>query len=331
MTKVVCRATNRTIVGLPLCRNPDYLELTTQFAADVVTMSSILRLVPPFLRPIINHLFTKLPQRLQRGMKHLKPIIDSRREEQEKIGNGYEKPLDFLSWLMEAAQGEEQTIENLTRRVLVVNFAAITRLRWEFQPFVHALFYLAALPEYIGPLRAEVEEVIEREGWSKEALDQMHKVDSFIKESQRKTSLGTLVMVRIAKEDYTFADGTHIPQGTTVGVNLAQAHHDPETYENPKEFDGFRFAKMRLQQDSKKYDIVSTSPEFFTFGYERHACPGRYFAACELKIMLAHNYDVKTENEGPRRDARREGSVSIGERSSGQGVEGNGSELPGGV
>lgn len=129
MTKVVCRATNRTIVGLPLCRNPDYLELTTQFAADVVTMSSILRLVPPFLRPIINHLFTKLPQRLQRGMKHLKPIIDSRREEQEKIGNGYEKPLDFLSWLMEAAQGEEQTIENLTRRVLVVNFAAITRLR----------------------------------------------------------------------------------------------------------------------------------------------------------------------------------------------------------
>lgn len=125
MTKVVCRATNRTIVGLPLCRNPDYLELTTQFAADVVTMSSILRLVPPFLRPIINHLFTKLPQRLQRGMKHLKPIIDSRREEQEKIGNGYEKPLDFLSWLMEAAQGEEQTIENLTRRILVVNFAAI--------------------------------------------------------------------------------------------------------------------------------------------------------------------------------------------------------------
>ena len=43
---------------------------------------------------------------------------------------------------------------------------------------------LAALPEYIGPLRAEVEEVIERGGWTKEALDQMYKVDSFIKQSQ---------------------------------------------------------------------------------------------------------------------------------------------------
>ena len=58
------------------------------------------------------------------------------------------------------------------------------------QSFVHVLFYLAALPEYIAPLRAEIEEVIEREGWSKEGLDKMHKVDSFIKESQRMNPIG---------------------------------------------------------------------------------------------------------------------------------------------
>ena len=113
----------------------------------------------------------------------------------------------------------------------------------------------------------------------------------------------TVVMMRVAREDYTFADGTRIPQGTTVGVNLTQAHHDPETYENAEQFDGFRFAKMRLQQDSKKYDIVATSPQFLPFGHGRHACPGRYFAACELKIMLAHivlSYDVKMESEGVR-------------------------------
>ena len=60
----------------------------------------------------------------------------------------------------------------------------------------------------------------------------------------------TVVMMRIAEEDYTFADGTRLPQGTTVGVNLTQTHHDLETYEN--QFDGFRFAKMRLRQDSRK-------------------------------------------------------------------------------
>ena len=72
---------------------------------------------------------------------------------------------------------------------------------------------------------------------------------------------------------------------------------------SPGQFEGFRFAKMRLHHDGKKYDIVATSPKFLPFGYGRHACPGRYFAACKFKIMLAHmvlNYDVNMENEGVR-------------------------------
>ena len=77
---------------------------------------------------------------------HLKPIINARREEQEKIGTGYEKQigfftplnpnhhrsifdecyqLDFLSWPVDEAEGERQTIENLTRRVFALNLAAI--------------------------------------------------------------------------------------------------------------------------------------------------------------------------------------------------------------
>jgi len=54
-----------------------------------------------------------------------------------------------------------------------------------FQTFTHAFYHLAANPEYLVPLREEVEEAIRQHGWSKEAMDKMHKVDSFIKESQR--------------------------------------------------------------------------------------------------------------------------------------------------
>ena len=50
---------------------------------------------------------------------------------------------------------------------------------------MQALYYLATFPEYIQPIREEVEEVVKSEGWTKAGLDQMHKVDSFIKESQR--------------------------------------------------------------------------------------------------------------------------------------------------
>ena len=56
--------------------------------------------------------------------------------------------------------------------------------------FTHGLYHLAAFPEYMKPLREEIEEVVQREGWTKAGIDQMYKVDSFIRESQRLHPLG---------------------------------------------------------------------------------------------------------------------------------------------
>ena len=66
MMKVVCRASNRIFVGLPLCtcllsfeyyvlslagRNSDYVDLNVQFTIDVLKTAFILRMVPGFLKP----------------------------------------------------------------------------------------------------------------------------------------------------------------------------------------------------------------------------------------------------------------------------------------
>jgi Cytochrome P450 len=47
------------------------------------------------------------------------------------------------------------------------------------------LYRLLANPEYIEPLRQEVDAVINEEGWTKAGIDKMHKIDSFLKETQR--------------------------------------------------------------------------------------------------------------------------------------------------
>jgi hypothetical protein len=47
------------------------------------------------------------------------------------------------------------------------------------------LYRLLANPEYIEPLRQEVDAVIEKEGWTKAGIDKMHKIDSFLRETQR--------------------------------------------------------------------------------------------------------------------------------------------------
>lgn len=49
--------------------------------------------------------------------------------------------------------------------------------------FTHALYHLAAMPQYIQPMREEVEKVVGKEGWTKAAIDKLNMVDSFLKET----------------------------------------------------------------------------------------------------------------------------------------------------
>lgn len=81
----------------------------------------------------------------------------------------------------ERPDGAESSIQNLTLRVMTVNFAAI---HTSSMSFTHALYHLAAMPYYILPMREEVEAIVKKEGWTKGAVGKMRKVDSFLKESQ---------------------------------------------------------------------------------------------------------------------------------------------------
>ena len=56
---------------------------------------------------------------------------------------------------------------------------------------MHALYRVAARPEYAEILRKDIEDVVRKEGWSKNSIDKMHKLDSLLKECQRFYSLGS--------------------------------------------------------------------------------------------------------------------------------------------
>ena len=53
------------------------------------------------------------------------------------------------------------------------------------QTFIAVLYRLLSHPEYVEPLRHEVETAVAEEGWTKAAMDKMHKIDSFLREVQR--------------------------------------------------------------------------------------------------------------------------------------------------
>ncbi|KIJ05875.1 hypothetical protein PAXINDRAFT_92824, partial [Paxillus involutus ATCC 200175] len=297
--EVVCRTTNRVFVGLPLCRNSDWIDLTNRFTLDVIKGGVMIALFPKVLAPLVARFMTSVPGTARRAMKHLSPIIEERRSHLglEYGKDGADKPNDFLSWLMNHPEASDSSIKDLTLRILSLNFAAI-------HSFTQALYNLAANPQYMKPLREEVESIVETDGWSKGALMRMRKIDSFLKESQRTEGMACVSLTRKVMKDFTFSDGTVVPKGTILVAASQATHLDDSIYNNAGTFDPFRFADLREEDgEGAKHSYASNNPQYLAFGHGKHACPGRFFASNELKAMLAHvvlSYDIKLEDTDTR-------------------------------
>lgn len=71
--------------------------------------------------------------------------------------------------------------------------------------------------------------------------------------------------------------------------------HDPLVYPDADKWVGDRFYRMRQQPGGEtKGQFVTTTPDHMGSGYGMRPCPGRFFAANEIKVALCFllmNYD----------------------------------------
>ena len=65
------------------------------------------------------------------------------------------------------------------------------------QTITMALYDLVAHPEYIEPIREEIESIIAEDGWSKASIMKMKKLESFMKESQRYSPLALCTSINL--------------------------------------------------------------------------------------------------------------------------------------
>ncbi|RDX42959.1 cytochrome P450 [Lentinus brumalis] len=299
---IVARASNRAFVGLPLCRDEGFLDLCIRFTRVVIKDRYVISLFPRSLKPLVGSLISETKKSIRRAVQYLKPTLDEKKTMMEQNGDDWDdKPNDMLQWIFDEAIRRENPDWGVAERVLLVNFAAI---HTSSTSFTHSIFDLAARPEYQQPLRDEIESVVADEGWTKAAMGKMWKLDSFLRESQRYNGISMTTMTRKAMVDVTLNDGTFIPKGTVLVAAQHPTHHDNSNYADPNVFDAFRFSRLREHEgEGTKHQFVNTSIDYVPFGHGKHACPGRFFAANELKAMLAWivlNYDMKIEGDGER-------------------------------
>ncbi|KAL0955893.1 hypothetical protein HGRIS_002090 [Hohenbuehelia grisea] len=301
MTMMVGRISNRAMLGTELCRNRHFIHAVVGFAETLVLYAQLLNWTPTMLRPIVYFVLTLLFGGPKQPTKYILPYVEKRLRERETSPD--DGPYNITEFLINAAPATDSTAD-IVMRILNLNFGSIhTTSIFGSQ----AIFEMAVMrKEDLNSIREEVIQALDEEGgWNKASLARFRKLDSILREVGRVYGLALMAMNRLALHDTVLVDGTVIPAGWTVSLNLRDIHLDPDIYPNPEVFDPFRFSKLRHEEESSvKHGFTTIDPHYIPFGAGRHACPGRFFAAMELKIMLAHlllNYDFRlVDSERPQ-------------------------------
>ncbi|KAF2672428.1 cytochrome P450 [Microthyrium microscopicum] len=309
---VISRISNRVLVGKELCRNEEYLRSSSTYSRAVVLTAGMLNLLPEYLRPIFSPIIMAYDMYHYRQItKFVVPLIKERAH-QFKPGMDYRRPdysenNDYVQWAMHDAYSHndplEYTPEMITKRLTVLSFAAIQSSVITISNIVFDLAASSQSIEYQAGLRDEVRQVTSQYGskaWTRAGLLQMLRLDSALKESMRLwgfLSRGVMKLV-VAPEGITLPDGHHLDVGAKVGVTSYAIHHDEDAYTDAFTFKPYRF--LPKQQGSgpgaKAQPMVTSADEFMGFSHGRHACPGRFFAANQLKLLLAAivtKYDIE--------------------------------------
>ncbi|KAJ5113809.1 cytochrome P450 [Penicillium angulare] len=306
---VVARVSARIFLGKPICRNPEWLEVSTQFTENVFMSLVFLRFFPMWTHGLLNWLMPssyKGSACLRNAKKLLVPEVIRRREmNTQGINEPGESQPNFLSWMMEIATPQERDPATLAHLEVVMSLASNTSQINSVQ----VLYDLLAYPEYLEPIRKEIRSVVNEVGpcmsWGKLAFSKLRKLDSFMRESQRFNPPTLLSMHRVFLEETVLPDGMVLPKGAHTAMALSAIQNDPEVTPEPEIFDGLRYYKLRQREgEANLHQFSSTQNRILNFGHGANACPGRFFASLEIKVILVrllmdYEFKLKYGSERP--------------------------------
>ncbi|KAF5021134.1 hypothetical protein F66182_6834 [Fusarium sp. NRRL 66182] len=314
---VVAQAASRFTVGLPLCRNKDYLETTLKINSLLIANAGVTGGVPIIFRPVTGTFFSLLINTYVAKVKQW--IVPLWKKRIANLENPSEpEPLDHFQMMLRYALRERQSevhdYDLINRRLIAQNFSSVHNTQMMVTNLLLNVIGSDAEFNTIAVLRDEMDRTIgpdDAAPWTKSSIQEMTRADSVSRETFRLNSFGGRAGFRkVLIDGFRTEEGYHLPKGSSISFLGQPAQTDHELHDDALKFDPFRFSRARelaASRDEKApaVSFVTTSPEYLPFGHGKYACPGRFLIDFELKMILAYvlrNYDIKfpSEYEGKR-------------------------------
>ncbi|KAM7212431.1 cytochrome P450 [Rhypophila decipiens] len=319
MLDLVVLMNARSLFGEDLIKDTRFMTSALSYVEETLLTAEIVKLLPRFLAPPVGGFLGWAPRSHKTFFQSLIPATEQRIRETERkrLGHTVPRRADCIQWIIDTAPKQNPwSAERVIYELMTIWFGSVHILS---TTIVYAIHDLCLHPEYVEPLRQELEtcyKEFERTGGC-DAAGALPLLDSFLKESARLTPVESMSVRRCDLQPYSLSTVTHSLQvgdwacAPSGAINLSATY-----YTSPDEFSGFRFVPPSMVPDDdgwKKRDGSSTSssslpmqstPSSLTdvdsswlmWGTGRMACPGRYYATAFMKTVVAQlllDYDFK--------------------------------------
>jgi cytochrome P450 len=285
------------------------------YTVDSFLAAQALRMWPTFMRRLVAPFIPgvqKIRAELEEARRIILPVLEKRKAEKQTAIAAGKTPArynDAMEWMEQCAKGRpyDAAVSQLSLSLGAIHTTS--------DMLTQVLYDICGHSDLVDELRQEVLTVIAAEGWQKTTLYKLKLMDSVLKESQRVKPIGigtyaphtgttsaneSATMHRLAEKTVKLSDGTVIPKNANLIVS-SQRMWDESIYPSPDKFDPYRFLRLRETPGHEtSAQFVSPSPDHMGFGFGKHSCPGRFFAANEIKIALCHillKYDFRLTEE----------------------------------
>ncbi|KAL1918317.1 uncharacterized protein VTP21DRAFT_2977 [Calcarisporiella thermophila] len=287
---IIITSNASAIVGEELSQNSELILLFNSMIAQYGRYYSELRNNQrPLLRQFkvlerLMYWYLELPGKHLRELRRLiKPEIE-RRVQEAKENPNWERPSDFLQELIETLPADNFYIDNVVKRIHATVYPSTSPIVLNAN---YVFYTLARFYDKLGPeLLAEQNEF--NGELTETTLNQMVKLDSFVRETLRKQH-PFLWIPHKALTNIKLNNGFDIPKGTHIHMNMMSAHYSAEEKNMDKDFNPWRW--VGTSKTSTK-----PSEDYILFGMGPHTCPGRRFAINAIKnlcIVLLRRYEFR--------------------------------------